>query len=96
MESKGEKKKASHPSCFPPLLFVSAKAQAAVCLAIAASRSGSALYKQREDYTRETPWSLVQDLYLCLQIKEVGLGRGEKQTVKLDQIGKTVMHEILS
>lgn len=45
---------------------------------------------------RETPWSLAQDLYLSLQIREVGLGRGEKPTVKLDQIGKTVMHEILS
>lgn len=34
-------------------------------------------------------------IYLC-RLEKWGWGGGEKQTVKLDQIGKTVMHEILS
>jgi len=92
---KGQKA-SLHCPCLPPLSFVSATAKAAVCLAVVASRSGSALHELREDHARETRWSLAQDLYLSLQIRVVGLGRREKQTAKLDQIGKTVMHEILS
>lgn len=71
--------------------FVSATAQTAVCLAV----TDSPLHKQRENHTREVPWSLAQDLYLSLHIREEGKGK-KKQTVKLDQIGKTVMREILT